>query len=116
MLILSLAIIPLLVIPLVMDLSPSADSTVFAIDLFIWAVFALEYGIRLSLAPVKGQFVRSNVIDLIVVLIPFLRPLRVAASFRMLRLLRDVGPDLQTFGWPQTFAVDSGLTRGGMPL
>ena len=88
MLILSVAIIPLLVIPLVMDLSPSANSTFFAIDLFIWAVFALEYGIRLYLAPVKGRFVRSNVIDLLVVLVPFLRPLRVAASLRMLRLLR----------------------------
>jgi voltage-gated potassium channel len=86
--ILSVAIIPLLVIPLVMDLSPSADSTVFAIDVFIWAIFALEYGIRLYLAPAKGRFVRSNVIDLIVVLIPFLRPLRVAASLQMLRLLR----------------------------
>jgi voltage-gated potassium channel len=88
MLVLSLAIIPLLVIPLVMDLSTSADSTVFAIDLFIWAVFVLEYGIRLYLAPEKGRFVRSNVIDLIVVLVPFLRPLRLAASLRMLRLLR----------------------------
>jgi voltage-gated potassium channel len=71
-----------------MNLSPGANSTVFAIDLFIWAVFALEYGIRLYLAPAKGRFIRSNVIDLLVVLVPFLRPLRLAASFRMLRLLR----------------------------
>jgi hypothetical protein len=33
----------------------------------------------------KGRSVRSNVIDLIVVLVPFLRPLRLAVSFRMLR-------------------------------
>lgn len=36
----------------------------------------------------KGRFVRSNVIDLVVVVVPFLRPLRVMRSARMLRLLR----------------------------
>lgn len=90
MLFLSLAIIPLLLLPLVADLSPSAESTLFTIDWIIWALFAIEYGIRLYLAPVKGRFLRSNVIDLVVVVIPFLRPLRVVRSARMLRLLRAV--------------------------
>jgi voltage-gated potassium channel len=88
MLILSLAIIPLLVIPLVADLSPETETTLFAIDWFLWAGFAVEYVIRLYLAPYKGRFIRSNVIDLVVVLVPFLRPLRVVRSARMLRLLR----------------------------
>jgi hypothetical protein len=60
----------------------------FALDWFIWAVFAVEYGIRLYLAPAKGRFVRSNVIDLVVIVVPFLRPLRVARSARMVRVLR----------------------------
>lgn len=90
MLVLSLAIVPLLVVPLVADLSPSTESVFFTLDWIIWAIFALEYGIRLYLAPAKGRFVRSNVIDLVVVVIPFLRPLRVAGSARMLRLLRAV--------------------------
>src|SRR4026207_1731213 len=88
MLVLSLAIIPLLVIPLAADLSPSSERTLFALDWFLWAAFALEYGIRLYLAPSKGQFMRANVIDLVVVVVPFLRPLRVMRSARMLRLLR----------------------------
>jgi voltage-gated potassium channel len=88
MLVLSLAIIPLLIIPLVADLSPASERTLFALDWFLWAAFALEYGIRLYLAPSKGHFVRSNVIDLVVVVVPFLRPLRVMRSARMLRLLR----------------------------
>lgn len=40
MLVLSLAIIPLLVIPLVADLSPATEGTLFAIDWFLWAAFA----------------------------------------------------------------------------
>jgi voltage-gated potassium channel len=87
MLVLSLAIIPLLVVPLVADLSPAVETAVFAVDWIIWALFAAEYGVRLFLAPAKGRFVRSNVIDLVVVVIPFLRPLRVARSTRLIRLL-----------------------------
>jgi voltage-gated potassium channel len=87
MLVLSLAIIPLLIIPFAVDLSPTTDRVFFAVDWIIWAIFAVEYGVRLYLAPARGRFVRSNVIDLVVVVIPFLRPLRVARSTRLLRLL-----------------------------
>lgn len=51
-------------------------------------MFSAEYLIRLYLAPEKRGFIRRNLVDLAVVLIPFLRPLRVARSTRMLRLLR----------------------------
>jgi voltage-gated potassium channel len=88
MLVLSLAIVPLLVIPLLADLSRSVESTFFALDWLIWGVFGVEYGVRLFLAPRKGEFVRHNVIDLVVVLLPILRPLRVVRSARALRLLR----------------------------
>jgi voltage-gated potassium channel len=55
MLVLSLAIVTLLVVPLIFDLSEGAEATLFALDWFIWAVFAVEYGIRLFLAPQKGE-------------------------------------------------------------
>jgi voltage-gated potassium channel len=90
MLILSIAIIPLLVIPLIWKLSERVEATFFALDWLLWAAFAMEYGVRLYLAPQKWQFVKRNKIDLAVVLIPFLRPLRVARSARVLRLLRAV--------------------------
>ena len=88
MLLLALAIVPLLVIPLVVDLSPTSEKALYACDWFIWAAFAVEYGIRLYLAPAKREFIRSNIIDLVVVIVPFLRPLRVVRSARLLRLLR----------------------------
>ena len=86
MLALALAIVPLLVIPLVVDLSPTSETILYACDWFVWAAFAVEYGVRLYLAPIKGQFIRSNVIDLVTVIVPFLRPLRVLRSTRILRL------------------------------
>jgi voltage-gated potassium channel len=53
MLILALAIVPMLVVPLVLDLSPTAETLLFWGDWLIWAAFAAEYTIRLYLAPAK---------------------------------------------------------------
>lgn len=88
MLVLALAIIPLLIVPLAFDLSARPRKAILAIEWFIWAAFVLEYGIRLYLAPHKGRFVRGNLIDLAVIALPFLRPLRVFRSARALRVLR----------------------------
>lgn len=88
MMILALAIIPLLVAPLLFELSPAVESTLFALDWFIWAAFVVEYGIRLYLAPEKRHFVTHNIIDLLFVLVPFLRPLRIFRSARAFGLLR----------------------------
>lgn len=129
MLVLSLAILPLLVIPLVVDLSSSAETTFFALDWIVWAAFAAEYGIRLYLAPNKGRFVKGNVIDLVVVIVPFLRPLRVVRSARALRLLRaargttfllravDAGRDVLTrHKLHYTLLVAMGVTVGSALL
>jgi voltage-gated potassium channel len=92
MLVLAIAFIPLLLIPFFVELSPAWERTFLALDWFIWGAFAIEYVIRLYLAPRKLQFVRRNVVDLIVVVIPFLRPLRflrigrAATSMRAVRL------------------------------
>jgi voltage-gated potassium channel len=88
MIVLSLAIIPLLVIPLVWDLSSGVESTLFSLDWLLWGAFVVEYGIRLFLAPRKWTFVKGNKIDLLVIVLPFLRPLRVVRSARALRVLR----------------------------
>jgi voltage-gated potassium channel len=88
MLILSLAIIPLLLVPLIVDFSSEVETTFVALDWLIWAAFAIEYGIRLYLAPRKRDFVRHNAIDVVVIVLPFLRPLRVMRSARALRVLR----------------------------
>src|SRR5680860_63704 len=80
LLVLALIFIPLLVLPLAFDLPEAVDSTFVALDWFIWAVFVLT--------DAKARFVWRNVPDLIVIVVPFLRPLRIARSARALRLLR----------------------------
>jgi voltage-gated potassium channel len=60
MMALALAIIPLLVVPLLVDLPSGAETTFFALDWLIWVAFVLEYGIRLYLAPSKRYFVSHN--------------------------------------------------------
>jgi voltage-gated potassium channel len=112
MLVLSLAIIPLLIVPLLVELPPNVETLFFTLDWFIWATFAVEYGIRLYLAPQKARFLRHNLIDLIVVVIPLLRPLRIARSARALRLLRLAR--VVVFLLRAVKAVRSVLTRHGL--
>ena len=58
--VLALMMIPLIVLPLVMDLSPGIESAFLAIDYLIWAVFAAEYGIKLYLAPTGASSSRTT--------------------------------------------------------
>jgi hypothetical protein len=74
MMILALAMIPLIVVPLIMDLSPGMDHALVAIDYLIWAAFTIEYVVKLCLAPDRWRFVKANIPDLIIVVVPMLRP------------------------------------------
>ncbi|MDQ5915286.1 MAG: voltage-gated potassium channel, partial [Pseudomonadota bacterium] len=51
----------------------------------LWAVFAVEFGFRVYLSQRRWRYVWTHPLDLIIVLVPFLRPLR------LLRLLAIVG-------------------------
>jgi voltage-gated potassium channel len=88
LLILALAMIPLLLAPVVVDLSDTGEAAIITFDWFIWAAFALEYVIRLALTEQRGRFVRREWPDLLIIVLPFLRPLRIMRSARALRLLR----------------------------
>ena len=62
-----------------------------ALDLFglaIWLPFVIDYAVRLHLANDRRRFVRSHLIDLAVIALPMLRPLR---ALRVLRAV--VGSD-----------------------
>jgi len=85
MLVLSLLFVVVLVVPLVIDLPHPAAVAFSVANVVIWAAFAVDYFARLYLTPERWRFVRSHVLDLIVVVVPFLRPLR---ALRLLRLAR----------------------------
>ncbi|MFD3333368.1 potassium channel family protein [Streptomyces sp. NPDC058700] len=42
----------------------------------VWAAFAVDYLVRLSIAPARWAFVRSHPLDLLAVLLPMVQPLR----------------------------------------
>lgn len=88
LLILALVMVPLLVVPLVMELPSGVEATFLAVDWLIWAAFAFEYVVRLILTERRWHFVRREWPSLLLILLPFLRPLRIVRSARALRLLR----------------------------
>ena len=90
LLILAVAMVPLIVVPLTVNLSDSAEDALLACDWFIWGVFAATYVTRLALSRHRLRFVRQEWAELLIVVIPFLRPLRLLRSVRVLRTLRLV--------------------------
>jgi voltage-gated potassium channel len=86
--ILALAWLPVLVIPFVIKLSPTLNLTFETIDYFVWAAFVIEYMTKLYLAPVRKKFVTHHLVDLAVIALPMLRPLRAARLLRLMTLSR----------------------------
>lgn len=91
--VLALAIIPLLLGPFFFDLDNDTERAFLALDWTIWAIFALDISVRTYLAEKKLAYLRRNWFDVMIVVLPFLRPLRVLRSVRAIRLLR-AGPFL----------------------
>ncbi|MCW2598878.1 MAG: ion transporter [Frankiales bacterium] len=85
LLVLALAFLVVVIVPAVADIPRWAEVVLQVANVAIWAVFVIDYGARLYLAPERWRFVRRHPLDLLLVLVPFLRPLRAA---RLLRLLR----------------------------
>jgi voltage-gated potassium channel len=78
---LALIFLVVLLLPLAVQLTPAEQTAFLVANIAIWVAFAVDYFARLYLAPVRRRFVRSHVLDLIVVVVPFLRPLRLLRIF-----------------------------------
>jgi len=81
---LGLLFLVVLILPLAEPLGQQQSHALDVANVAIWALFVLDYGARLYLAPERRIFVRSHVLDLVVIAVPFLRP------FRLLRLFAIV--------------------------
>ena len=89
LLVASLLFVVVLVLPvLVTDLPPLARTALKVANVGIWLFFTVDYLGRLRLAEDRRHFVRTHVLDLVVVLVPFFRPLRLA---RLLTVAGRVG-------------------------
>jgi voltage-gated potassium channel len=81
-----------LVMPLVEpNLAATTQRALTAVSTVIWVVFLLDYLVRLYLAPARWRFVRSHILDLIVIVLPLLRPLRVLRLIRLVQLVSLAG-------------------------
>jgi len=85
LLILALAMVPLLLGPLLLELPSEVDQTFTALDWSIWAVFAADLMFKTYLAQSKLRYLRTHWFDVLIVVLPVLRPLRVMRAARVLR-------------------------------
>ena len=56
-----------------------------------WAVFVVDYGARLTMAPQRWAFVKRNLLDLAVVVLPLLRPLRLVRLVALVSVFNRAG-------------------------
>lgn len=57
----------------------------------IWIVFVIDYGVRFALATHRRDFVRHNWLDLVIIAVPMLRPLRALRGVVGLRMIARSG-------------------------
>ncbi|MDQ6658877.1 MAG: potassium channel family protein [Actinomycetota bacterium] len=77
-----------------------------ALQWLTWAAFVVDYVVRLALAPHRGRWFVRHLIDLLVVALPVLRPLRLLRLITVLEVLnRHAGSTLR--GRVTTFVIGS---------
>jgi voltage-gated potassium channel len=67
------------------------SSLLMGIQFLVWAAFAIDYVKRLTLVDDKTDFIRDHKLDLVMVLVPMLRMLRVALLLR--KSLRSISTE-----------------------
>ena len=88
LLFLALLMIPLLGVPLALDIDSDTDLALEGVSYIIWAIFAAELSIRTFLSEKRIRYLIRHWFDVLIVVVPFLRPLRIARSARAARLLK----------------------------
>ena len=82
---------------LVLDLTGHSSRVLGIAATVIWALFILEFAVRLTVAPDKIRFLKRNLLTIVALVVPALRLVRVlaiaraASVVRGLRLVRVVG-------------------------
>ena len=76
MLLLSFCMVPLLLGPLLWEMSPTEELVFFALDTVIWAIFVLEIVVKVAIAQDRIGFLLSYWLEIVVVIVPPVRPLR----------------------------------------
>jgi voltage-gated potassium channel len=88
LLFLALMMIPLLGVPLAIDVDGDTALAIDGVSYVIWGIFAVDLSIRTYLSEKRVRYLIRHWYDVLIVVVPFLRPLRIARSARALRLMR----------------------------
>jgi len=92
------------------DLSPGWGRACEFVSWAIWALFGADYFIRLSLAEDRRRFVRGNLVDLAIIVLPLLRPMRLVRLLPVLARMQHAGMSLR--GRATTYVVSGALLLG----
>ncbi len=107
--VLALATIPLLLIPWLGDTSSQTDKYFFAADAFIWSAFALNLGWGVYRSKKRARYLATHWIDILIVILPFLRPLQflrvIRAAVFAARVLHGTGVLFRQRGFRPALAI-----------
>ncbi|MFI5710647.1 potassium channel family protein [Kribbella sp. NPDC051620] len=95
---------------LALGLSPGLVRACSTANLAIWIAFGFDYLVRLTLADSKRRFVRSHLLDLVVLVLPLLRPLRALRVVTALARLNRTSVSVR--GRTTTYVVGAVLLLG----
>ncbi|USR79167.1 potassium channel family protein [Arcanobacterium pinnipediorum] len=76
-----------------LELRPGLRDLCFTTQWVIWGIFLVDYLLRLYLAPKRLAFVKANLFDLAIILLPMFRPLRL---LRVLVLMSYLGKEAES--------------------
>jgi len=81
LLVFAFAMIPLLVGPWLWGLSPEDEAVFVVLGNFIWALFAIDLIVKVVVAPHRWAYLKRHWLEVLIVVVPFFRPLRIVRIF-----------------------------------
>ena len=97
LLLLALAMLPLLLLPQVADLSEGVSGWLDIGNWVIWGAFAAVLLAKLAVAPNRWAYARSHPVELLFVALPLLRPLGLLRALPLLRVAVAMGVNVSLF-------------------
>lgn len=91
---------------------PLLGDVALSVLLTVWALFAVDYAVRLVLSGQGVHFVTTHWLDTVVLLLPLLRPVRIVNTYVTLQRRRDQ-PRLSLYGRVMSYA---GITAALLSL
>ena len=112
LLVAGLLFLVVIMLPLATPLPPQTQMVLDWINWFLWGVFAIDYFTRLWLALGRWHFVKTHILDLIIVVVPAFRALRVVRLISVFLVLLRRARDLPYLVLPLYVAAITAVLIG----